>query len=253
MWIVDYIEWNNSVTWANQILTVSKLLNLILQAYSNIYFIAYLFLQHFWAFEISIKDGDFSSGPGMIQRHWWRFEFYTVTYIKIHLTIWQVYLPAIEGYAPDEMMKALWSFLEFCYIAHHNVHDMQSLKELEDALQHYHHHRKIFLDTGVQNGFNLPHQHALVHYTNAIHLFSTLNGLCLSITESKHMKAVKEPWWQSSCFDGLGQMLLTNQHIDKLAEARADFTRWGILQGTCLLLILFKLGTLHSLVNQKCF
>ena len=43
--------------------------NLILQAYSNIYFIAYLLLQHLQAFEISIKDGGFSSGLGMIQRH----------------------------------------------------------------------------------------------------------------------------------------------------------------------------------------
>ena len=165
----------------------------------------------------------------MIQRCWWRFKFHTVTYIKIHLTIWQVYLPAIEGYVPDEMMKALRSFLDFCYIAHHNVHDMQSLKELDDALQCYHYHHKIFLDTGVWNGFNLPHQHALVHYAKA-----------------KHIKAVKELWWQSSHFDALGQMLLTNQHIDKLAAARADFTRWGMLQGTCLSSTLVKLGTLHD-------
>lgn len=228
------------------ILTVGKLLNLILQAYSNIYFIAYLLLQHFRAFEISIKDGGFSSGPGMIQRRWWRFEFHTVTYIKIHLTIWQVYLPAIEGYVPDEMMKALRFFLEFCYIARRNVHDTQSLKELEDALQRYHHHRKIFLDTGVRNGFNLPRQHALVHYAKAIRLFGAPNGLCSSITESKHIKAVKEPWRRSSRFDALGQMLLTNQRIDKLAAARADFTRRGMLQGTCLSSILVKLGTLHG-------
>ena len=65
-----------------------------------------------------------------------------VPYIKIHLTIWQVYLLAIVGYVPDEMMKALQSFLEFCYIAHHNVHDTQSFKELDKALQHYHHHVK---------------------------------------------------------------------------------------------------------------
>ena len=219
------------------ILTISKLLNLILQAYSNIYFIAYLLLQHFQASKNFIKEGGFSSGQGMIQRCWWRFKFHTVTYIKIHLTIWQVYLPAIEGYVPDEMMKALRSFLEFCYIAHHNVHDMQSLKELDDALQCYHHHREIFIDTGVQNGFNLPCQHTLIHYAKAIHLFSALNWF---------IKAVKEPWWQSSHFDALGQMLLTNQHIDKLAAARANFTRQGMLQGTCLSSILVKLGTLHG-------
>ena len=104
------------------------------------------------------------------------------THNKIQLTIKQVYLPAIKGYVPDEMVKALWAFSEFCYIAQHNIHDMQSINELEDVLQCYHHHRKIFLDTGVWTGFNLPHQHALIHYAKAIHLFGSPNGLCSSIT-----------------------------------------------------------------------
>ena len=168
------------------------------------------------------------------------------THNKIQLTIKQVYLPAIKGYVPDEMVKALWAFLEFCYIAQHNVHDMQSINELEDALQCYHHHRKIFLDTGVWTGFNLPHQHTLIHYAKAIRLFGSPNGLCSSITESKHIKAVKEPWQWSSRFNALGQMLLTSQRIDKLAAARADFMKWGMLQGTCLSWILIKLGMLQS-------
>ena len=143
------------------------------------------------------------------------------------------------------MMKALRAFLEFCYIAHRNVHDTQSLKELDEALQRYHHHRKIFVATRVRTGFNLPRQHALVHYTKAIRLFGAPNGLCSSITESKHIKAVKEPWQRSSHFNVLGQMLLTNQQIDRLAAARAYFTAQGMLRGTCLSSILTNLGMLH--------
>ncbi|KAG1747571.1 hypothetical protein EDB19DRAFT_1825954 [Suillus lakei] len=61
-----------------------------------------------------------------------------------------------------------------------------------------------------------------------------LNGLCLSITENKHIKAVKEPWRQSSHYKVLGQILLTNQQLDKLSAAQVDFTRRGMLTGTCL-------------------
>lgn len=118
------------------------------------------------------------------------------------------------------MVKALRAFLDFCYIARQNVHDTQSLEELRNALKNYHHHREIFVTTGVWTGFNLPCQHSLIHYLRAIHMFSSLNGLCSSITESKHIKAVKEPWRRSGCFDALCQMLLTNQHIDKLAASR---------------------------------
>ena len=143
------------------------------------------------------------------------------------------------------MIKALRAFLEFCYIARRNVLDTQSLGELDEALQRYHHYREIFVSTGVRTGFNLPRQHALIHYLRAIWLFGPPNSLCSSITESKHIKAVKEPWQWSSRFDALCQMLLSNQCTNKLAAARADFKRWGMLQGTCLSWILMKLGKLY--------
>ena len=140
------------------------------------------------------------------------------------------------------MVKALRVFLEFCYIAQCNVHDTQSLKELDNALQHYHHYREIFITTHVQTRFNLPRQHALIHYSKAIRQFGSLNGLCSSITKSKHIEAIKEPWQWSSCFDALCQMLITNERANKLAAARADFKKQGMLQGTCLSWILNKLG-----------
>jgi hypothetical protein len=66
-----------------------------------------------------------------------------------------------------------------------------------------------------------------------IRAFGAPNGLCSSITESKHIKAVKEPWRRSNRYDALGQMLLTNQRLDKLAAARVDFNARGMLKGTC--------------------
>ena len=133
------------------------------------------------------------------------------------------------------MVQAIRAFLEFCYIARRNVHDTHSLTALEDALQQFHHHREIFRTSGIRaNGFNLPRQHSLNHYLKLIHAFGAPNGLCSSITESKHIKAVKEPWRRSSRFEALRQMLLTNQRLDKLAAARADFASRGMLVGTCL-------------------
>jgi hypothetical protein len=77
-------------------------------------------------------------------------------------------------------------------------------------------------------------QHSLVHYVKLICAFGAPNGLCSSITESKHIKAVKEPWWRSNHFKALPQILLTNQRLNKLAAARVDFTECGMLWGTCL-------------------
>jgi len=61
------------------------------------------------------------------------------------------------------------------------------------------------------------------HYRQLVQLYGAPNELCSSITESKHIKAVKEPWRRSSHFEALGQMLLTNHRLDKLAACRIDF------------------------------
>ena len=65
-------------------------------------------------------------------------------------------------------------------------------------------------------------------------MFGAPNGLCSSITESKHIKAVKEPYRWSSHFEALGQMLMTNQRLDKLAACRVDLSAHKMLEGPCL-------------------
>ena len=132
------------------------------------------------------------------------------------------------------MVCTIRALLDFCYIARCDVHDTHTLTALDDALQRFHHHREIFRESGIRMDFNLPRQHSLIHYLKLIRAFGAPNGLCSSITESKHIKAVKEPWRRSSRFEALRQMLLTNQRLDKLAAARVDFTERGMLKGTCL-------------------
>jgi hypothetical protein len=155
----------------------------------------------------------------------------------------KVYLPAIEGHVPAEMIQSLRAFLEFCYIARRNIINTTSLNELEDALKHFHTHRKIFQDCGIRvDGFNLPRQHSLIHYHQLIREFGAPNGLCSSITESKHIKAVKEPWRRSNRFNALGQMLLANQRLDKLAAAHVDFIHRKMLDGTSLDWALSRIG-----------
>ncbi|KII90591.1 hypothetical protein PLICRDRAFT_106965 [Plicaturopsis crispa FD-325 SS-3] len=142
----------------------------------------------------------------------------------------KVYLPALVGYVPSEMVRCLSAFLDFCYLVRRSVHTIDTLDAIDDALRRFHQYRTIF--EGVRpSGFSLPRQHSLVHYRQLIVQFGAPNGLCSSITESKHIKAVKKPWRRSSRFEALGQMLVTNQRLDKLAAARVHFTERGMLLG----------------------
>ena len=87
------------------------------------------------------------------------------------------------------------------------------------------------------------------HYRQLVQLFGALNGLCSSITESKHVKAVKEPYRQTSKYRALGQMLIINQWLDKLAASRADFKSQGMLEGTYLSTVVEALSKFPSLVS----
>ena len=126
------------------------------------------------------------------------------------------------------MVHALSSFMEFCYLVWHSVINEDDLIAIDNAVANFHRDHVIF-DEVRPDGYSLPHQHSLVHYSDLICEFGAPNGLCLSITESKHIKAVNEPWRHSSRFEALGQMLLTNQWLDKLAAAWVDFKAQGML------------------------
>ena len=129
----------------------------------------------------------------------------------------QVYLPAIEGHVPDKMVKAIAAFLDFCYLVHRPSINQDHLHAIQEALDCFHQHRKIFETTGVhKNGFSLPRQHAMVHYVSHIIAFGAPTGLCSSITESMHIRAVKKPWRRSSHNHPLLQILRTNARLSKL-------------------------------------
>ncbi|KAG2107505.1 uncharacterized protein F5147DRAFT_653356 [Suillus discolor] len=142
----------------------------------------------------------------------------------------KVFLPAIVGHIPDKMLRALYHFLDFCYLVRRSSLDEADLDAMDKALHTFHEECRIFKDVGVTpDGISLPRQHSLCHYYYLTQQFGAPNGLCSSLTELKHCKAVKEPWRRSSGYLPLGQMLVNNQWLDKLASFRAEKTAAGLL------------------------
>jgi hypothetical protein len=142
----------------------------------------------------------------------------------------KVFIPAISGLVDPGIVRAISAFLEFCYLVRRSQIDESVLDQIDAAAERFHKEREIFIELGIRDDFLLPRQHSLKHYRSLIQMFGAPNGLCSSITESKHIKAVKEPWRRSGRNEPLGQMLLTNQRLDKLAAARADFHARGMLR-----------------------
>lgn len=148
----------------------------------------------------------------------------------------KVYLPAIAGHVPPKMVHAISTFLEFHYLVWWSQIDAMTLDQIEAAVVRFHQEHEVFIETEVQTDFSLPRQHSISHYRFLIQQFGAPNRLCSSITESQHITAVKEPWRCSNRNEALGQMLLTNQWLDKLAASHVDFALHRMLQGALLCL-----------------
>jgi hypothetical protein len=132
------------------------------------------------------------------------------------------------------MVRAIAAFMEFCYLVRRSQLDEDTLHQIDMAIARFHQECEIFKEMGVRDDFALPRQHSISHYRVLIQQFGAPNGLYSSITESKHIKAVKEPWRRSSRNEPLGEMLLTNQWNDKLDASHVDFTARGMLKGRLL-------------------
>jgi hypothetical protein len=128
------------------------------------------------------------------------------------------------------MVQTVHYLIEFCYTVHQDIQSQATVKKLESILEIFFKAQDIFVKTGVRNPHEHPPcQHFLVHYPKLICDFGAPNGLCSSITESKHISAVKQPWRRSNRWNPLEQILLTNQRLDKLTAAKALFESQGIL------------------------
>lgn len=132
------------------------------------------------------------------------------------------------------MVKALSAFLDCCYLVRRASINQDQLCAIQEALDRFHQYRKVFETTGIrEKGFSLPQQHAMMHYLGHIVAFAAPSGLCSSITESMHIRAVKKPWRRSSRNNPLLQMLSTNTRLSKLSAFRCSLITQGMLSNPC--------------------
>ena len=128
------------------------------------------------------------------------------------------------------MVQCIAAFLDACYLVCRADINEDTIDALQKAIGRFHEMRETFRVHGVRpKGFSLPRQHSLSHYPHQICEFGAPAGLCSSITESRHITAVKRPWRRSNRHNALGQMLVINQRLDKLKAARNEFEHRGLL------------------------
>ncbi|KAJ7802886.1 hypothetical protein B0H14DRAFT_3884342 [Mycena olivaceomarginata] len=115
------------------------------------------------------------------------------------------------------MVKALSSFMDFCYLVRRNAISAPDLTGIKNALDAFHHHRQIFIDCGVRIDISLPRQHSPRPLPS---LYSPLRLPQWPLLLNHRVEAYQgrqRAWRRSSRFNALSQMLVTLQRLDKMA------------------------------------
>jgi hypothetical protein len=145
------------------------------------------------------------------------------------------------------MVRCGRELLECLYRIRADEHDDNSLAELAEHEQLYVQLREIFRTTGVREDFNLPRQHGLFHFGPNIKRFGSANGLCTTLTESKHRKVIKEPWRRSSHYEALPQMLQINSRLDQLRACAVAFRKRTQLRDSLIVWAMRQNGEIELL------
>ncbi|KAG8989484.1 hypothetical protein FRB94_014364 [Tulasnella sp. JGI-2019a] len=103
----------------------------------------------------------------------------------------KVFFGAVADLIPAEAMKAVTAIPDFIYLAQYKSIDATDLSHMDIALATFHKHKDIFIKKGVQDHFNIPKVHSLVHYTSSIQLHGTPDGYNTESPERLHIDFAK--------------------------------------------------------------
>ena len=85
-----------------------------------------------------------------------------------------------------------------------------------DALLGFHNHKAIFIDLEVQENFNIPKLHSLIHYISSIELFGTTDNYNTKQSERLHIDFTKDTYCATNRKNVYVQMTTWLQHHEKI-------------------------------------
>ncbi|KAI0055060.1 hypothetical protein BV25DRAFT_1816173 [Artomyces pyxidatus] len=130
----------------------------------------------------------------------------------------RILLACLSGKLARPALVATRSILDFIYLAQYTTHNDTTLQYMKDALDTFHRHRKVFIDMGLRDDFNIPKFHALLHYIPSIKLFGTTDNYNTEMFERFHIDFAKDGWRASNRRDERPQMAQWLTRQEKVAS-----------------------------------
>ena len=134
-------------------------------------------------------------------------------------------LPLPDDCSSEKLLPAVRGVLDFLYLAQLPSHTDETLRDMSNALNAFHENKSIFVELGIQDNFNFPKLHSLLHYVPSIRLFGTTNGYNTKHSERLHIDLAKNTYTTTNHKDKLSQMVIWLEHWEKVTRFN-NFIEW---------------------------
>ena len=124
--------------------------------------------------------------------------------------------PLPDGMSNARLIRAVRALLDFLYLSQYPVHTDETLTLLEDALERFHDNKKIFVDLGIRDAFNIPKLHFMRHYIDYVKLYGTLDNFNTEYTERLHIDLAKDAYAATNHKDEFTQMAVWLERKEKI-------------------------------------
>ncbi|KAI6011627.1 hypothetical protein EDC04DRAFT_2871055 [Pisolithus marmoratus] len=126
---------------------------------------------------------------------------------KLSQQMAKVLLGCLVGKVPNDVLTCYKALLDFVYLAQYPSHDDDTLEYMEAALTLFHKHKEVFVSLGIQDHFNVPKFHSLLHYVECIKQYGTTDNYNMEAFEHLHIDLAKEGWHASNTRNPIPQMM----------------------------------------------
>ena len=118
----------------------------------------------------------------------------------------RIFAGLIIGAVQPAALCTAVAVIDFIYYSQLQVHTSESLKSLQKVLEAFHENKNMFVIEEIQEHFNIPKIHAMIHYYVAIQSCGSLDGFNTESPEQLHIDYAKEVYRASNKKEYVGQM-----------------------------------------------
>ena len=131
----------------------------------------------------------------------------------------------MAGAVNDEVLTVIHAIIDFIYFSQLHSHTTKTLASLQQSLETFHTHKKVFVELGIREHFSIPKLHNIQHYVDAIFSLGSADGYNTELPERLHIDFAKSAYLASNKRDFLEQMAIWLQRQEAIF-LRSTYLAW---------------------------